>query len=68
MLFLIYILCYTLLGDCKFDLTSEQFNNSNQIINYENNPEQLRENHFKKEEKKQRYELLKNELNKKLKL
>jgi hypothetical protein len=47
-------------------LTSEQFNNSNQIINYENNPEQLRENHFKKEEKKQRYEYLKNELNKKL--
>ena len=60
--------CYNVIGDCKFDLTSEQFNNSNQKINYENNPEQLRENHFKKEEKKQRYELLKNELNKKLKL
>jgi len=58
--------CYNVIGDCKFDLTSEQFNNTNQTIVYENNPEQLRENHFKKEEKKQRYEILKKELNKKM--
>lgn len=52
--------CYNVIGDCRFDLTSEQF--GDEILNYEGNPEQLREVHFAKEEKRLRYEYLKNEL------
>lgn len=55
--------CYNVVGDCVFDLTSEQF--GDEVLNYENNPEQFREVHFAKEEKRQRYEYLKEEFNKK---
>lgn len=49
--------CYNVIGDCLFDLTSEQF--GDRVLVYENNPEQLREVHFAKTEKYERYELLK---------
>lgn len=52
--------CYNVIGDCKFDLTSEQF--GDEVLNYENNPEQFREIHFSKEEKRLRYQYLKEEL------
>jgi hypothetical protein len=52
--------CYNVIGDCKFDLTSEQF--GEEILNYTDNPEQFREVHFEKEEKRLRYELLKRRL------
>lgn len=54
--------CYNVIGDCKFDLTSEQF--GDEVLNYENSPEQFREVHFAKEEKWLRYEYLKKELKK----
>ena len=47
--------CYNVVGDCCFDLTSEQF--GDEILDYRENPEQ-----FQKEEKRQRYEYLKKEL------
>ena len=40
-----------------FDLTSEQF--GGEVLSYRDNPEQSREVHFAKAEKKARYELLK---------
>ena len=43
-----------------FDLTSEQF--GSKALNYENCPEQLREVHFAKEEKRLRYEYLREQL------
>ncbi len=49
--------CYNVIGDCLFDLTSEQF--GDEVLVYENNPEQFREVHFAKEEKRLRYEALK---------
>ncbi|MFR1311061.1 MAG: hypothetical protein ACLSCO_20670 [Gallintestinimicrobium sp.] len=49
--------CYNVIGDWRFDLTSEQF--GEEALDYENNPEQFREVHFAKEEKRQRYEALK---------
>ena len=49
--------CYNVVGDCRFDLTSEQF--GDEILVYEGNPEQFREVHFAKEEKRLRYEYLK---------
>lgn len=52
--------CYNVVGDCVFDLTSEQF--GDEKLSYENNPIQDRNAHFAKEEKKQRYEYLKSEL------
>ena len=52
--------CYNVIGDCCFDLTSEQF--GEEILNYEDNPEQFREVHFAKEEKRLRYEYLKKAL------
>lgn len=52
--------CYNVVGDCVFDLTSEQF--GDEKLNYKDNPEQFREVHFAKEEKRQRYEYLKAEL------
>jgi len=52
--------CYNVIGDCRFDLTSEQF--GDEILCYDNNPEQFREIHFAKEEKRLRYEYLKKEL------
>ena len=56
--------CYNVIGDCVFDLTSEQFGDERLI--YNDNPVQLREVHFAKEEKKLRYEYLKEKLNRKL--
>ena len=52
--------CYNVVNDCVFDLTSEQF--GEEVLVYENNPLQAREVHFAKEEKKQRYEVLKKKL------
>lgn len=52
--------CYNVVGSCVFDLTSEQF--GDEILNYANNPEQFREVHFEKEEKRLRYECLKAKL------
>lgn len=48
--------CYNVAGGCVFDLTSEQF--GSEVLVYENNPEQFREVHFAKEEKRKRYECL----------
>ena len=56
--------CYNAVGDCVFDLTSEQF--GDEELSYENNPMQSRDVHFAKEEKRLRYEYLKEELRKKL--
>lgn len=52
--------CYNVIGECIFDLTSEQF--GEEVLVYENNPEQFREVHFAKEEKRLRYEYLKRKL------
>ena len=49
--------CFNVVGDCVFDLTSEQFGDKK--LNYTDCPEQFRETHFAKEEKRRRYELLK---------
>lgn len=54
--------CYNVVGDCIFDLTSEQF--GEEQLNYEHNTKQSRNIHFAKEEKRQRYEYLKGELKK----
>ena len=63
--------CFNVVDDCIFDLTSEQFGDrkldygiyagpsGRQEINTEKCPEQFRQVHFKKEEKRLRYELLK---------
>jgi len=51
--------CYNVVGDCLFDLTSEQFGADAAKLSYEKNPEQFREVHFAKEEKRLRYEKLK---------
>ncbi len=59
--------CYNVVGDCCFDLTSEQFGEKAKELIYENNPEQSREEHFAKDDKKYRYELLKSRLKEKLK-
>ena len=48
--------CFNVVGDCVFDLTSEQF--GDEVLCYDDCPEQLREVHFAKEEKRQRYEYL----------
>ena len=40
--------CYNVVGDCCFDLTSEQF--GDEILDYRENPEQFREVHFQKKE------------------
>ena len=52
--------CYNVVGGCVFDLTSEQF--GDEKLDYSDNPEQFREVHFAKEEKRLRYERLKAEL------
>ena len=49
--------CFNVVRDYMFDLTSEQFGDKK--LNYTDCPEQFRETHFAKEEKRQRYELLK---------
>ena len=48
--------CYNRIGDMVFDLTSEQF--GDEILDYTDNPLQLRQEHFAKEEKYQRYTYL----------
>ncbi len=57
--------CFNVIGDCTFDLTSEQFGDVK--LDYINVAEQSRDVHFKKEEKKNRYLYLKEELLKQLK-
>ncbi len=52
--------CYNDAGGSVFDLTSEQF--GDEKLDYTNNPEQFREVHFAKEEKRLRYEKLKKAL------
>ena len=56
--------CFNVVGSCVFDLTSEQFGDAK--LDYTNCPEQLREVHFAKEEKRRRYEYLKTRLFEKL--
>ncbi len=56
--------CFNVVGGCTFDLTSEQFGDT--VMNYENCPEQFRETHFAKEEKRLRYEDLKARLSARL--
>ncbi len=57
--------CFNVVGNCVFDLTSEQFGNVK--LDYDNVILQSRDVHFKKEEKKNRYLYLKDELLKRLK-
>ncbi len=52
--------CFNQVGSCRFDLTSEQF--GGETLDYENASEQLREVHFAKEEKRLRYEALRDAL------
>ena len=54
--------CFNDIDGCVFDLTSEQF--GDEKLDYSNCPEQFREVHFAKEEKRQRYELLREKLQK----
>lgn len=58
--------CYNVVGDCCFDLTSEQFGEEAEELVYEDNPEQFREVHFSKEEKRMRYEFLRDSLQRRL--
>ena len=51
--------CYNVVDGHTFDLTSEQFREN---LDYRDNPEQFRQVHFAKEEKRLRYELLKRRL------
>ncbi|MCQ2408733.1 MAG: hypothetical protein MJ065_09455 [Oscillospiraceae bacterium] len=48
--------CYNVIGDCVFDLTDEQF--GGEKLDYTVGIEQQRETHFAREEKRLRYELL----------
>lgn len=52
--------CYNIVNGWTFDLTSEQF--GGEALSYEDNPEQFREVHFAKTEKRGRYEYLRAEL------
>ena len=52
--------CYNVVDGQTFDLTSEQF--GGEILDYRDNPPQERAVHFAKEEKRLRYELLKERL------
>ena len=56
--------CFNDVGGCVFDLTSEQF--GDEKLDYSDCPEQFREVHFAKEEKKLRYEDLRKRLREKL--
>ena len=49
--------CFNDVDGCVFDLTSEQF--MGEALDYDHCPEQSREIHFARAEKKERYELLK---------
>ena len=59
--------CYNVVDGYIFDLTSEQFGEEAKDLVYEGNEIQHRDSaiHFQKEEKKLRYEYLRQELNKK---
>ena len=48
--------CFNDVDGCVFDLTSEQF--GDKVLDYSHCPEQSREVHFSKEEKRLRYEKL----------
>lgn len=52
--------CFNVVNGCVFDLTSEQF--GDRQLCYENCPEQFREVHFAKDEKRRRYEALRSAL------
>lgn len=52
--------CYNVVDAVAFDLTSEQFRDER--LDYADNPEQFREVHFQKAEKRERYELLRERL------
>ncbi len=52
--------CFNDVGGCVFDLTSEQFGDTR--LDYANCPEQDRSVHFAKEEKRERYEKLRDAL------
>ncbi|MCR5113345.1 MAG: hypothetical protein K6A63_05345 [Acholeplasmatales bacterium] len=52
--------CFNVIGDTVFDLTSEQFGDVR--LDYDNVILQSRDVHFKKEEKKNRYLFLRDEL------
>ena len=52
--------CFNVISGNVFDLTSEQFGGA--PLNYDGCPEQSRDVHFAKEEKKKRYEYIKAEL------
>lgn len=54
--------CFNDAGGCVFDLTSEQF--GGKALDYARRHEQLRHDHFMREEKRQRYEALKEALRK----
>lgn len=54
--------CYNVAGGRCFDLTSEQFGEKAKDLVYKNDYEQFREIHFAKEEKRLRYELLREKL------
>ena len=43
--------CYNVVGNCCFDLTSEQFGEEAKHLVYKDNPEQFRDVHFSKIEK-----------------
>ena len=52
--------CYNVVNGHCFDLTSEQF--GDEVLDYSDNPLQSRSVHFQKEEKKRRYEALRQKL------
>ena len=56
--------CFNVADGCVFDLTSEQF--GDRALDYSACPEQRREDHFAKAEKRQRYEVLRGRLMKAL--
>lgn len=58
--------CYNVVDGYTFDLTSEQFGEKAKMLSYENNELQDRESalHFAKEEKRKRYEYIKEHLKK----
>ncbi len=54
--------CYNVVGDCVFDLTSEQFGNERLDYRLDRNSVQSRTSHFAKDEKEARYEKLRRAL------
>lgn len=58
--------CINEIGGIKFDLTSEQFEGDDRVLDYENTPEQSRKAHFADADKYERYLLLKSLLIKQL--